>query len=237
MRAHAQKVQREKARIWGRARRRTVENKKARPLGVLAQENIGFGLTILAPSAFKKPGNPSGLPGFFHATIRPKLPGQNCFAPLKQKLGLQSKEKRRRHPLWLSRRFDDAMRPNFCFRGNVFLRQRAFGRRFCMHARLRRGRAKGKRLALFSLQSVNKSVNRGDRKKPAERWFHGLFDGADDGNRTHTASLGSWSSTTKLHLHKLRTLLSIQHGAKKVKCFCAQTGVYCSCFLFCSGQL
>ena len=24
--------------------------------------------------------------------------------------------------------------------------------------------------------------------------------GADDGNRTHTASLGSWSSTTKLHL-------------------------------------
>ena len=94
--------------------------------GVLTQENIGFGLTILAPSAFKKPGNPSGLPGFFHATIRPKLPGQNCFAPLKQKLGLQSKEKCRRHPLWLSRRFDDAMRPNFCFRGNVFLRQRAF---------------------------------------------------------------------------------------------------------------
>ncbi len=28
----------------------------------------------------------------------------------------------------------------------------------------------------------------------------GVF-GADDGNRTHTASLGSWSSTTKLHLH------------------------------------
>ena len=140
MRAHAQKAQREKARIWGRAKRRTVENKKARPF-------------------------------------------------------------------------------------------------FCMHACLRRGRAKGKRLALFSLQSVNKSVNRGDRKKPAERWFHGLFDGADDGNRTHTASLGSWSSTTKLHLHKLRTLLSIQHGAKKVKCFCAQTGVYCSCFSFCSGRL
>ena len=53
--------------------------------GVLTQENIGFGLTILPPSAFKKPGNPSGLPGFFHATIHPKLPGQNCFAPLKQK--------------------------------------------------------------------------------------------------------------------------------------------------------
>ena len=33
--------------------------------GVLTQENIGFGLTILPPSAFKKPGNPSGLPGFF----------------------------------------------------------------------------------------------------------------------------------------------------------------------------
>ena len=129
MRAHAQKAQREKARIWGRAKRRTSDNKKARPLGVLAQENIGFGLTILLPSAFKKPGNPSGLPGFFHATIHPKLSGQNCFAPLKQKLGLQSKEKRRRHPLWLSRRFDDAMRPNFCFRGNVFLRQRAFWRR------------------------------------------------------------------------------------------------------------
>ena len=101
----------------------------ARPKGALTQENIGFGLTILAPSAFKKPGNPSGLPGFFHATIHPKLPGQNCFAPLKQKLGLQSKEKRRRHPLWLSRRFDNTMRPNFCFRGNVFLRQRAFWRR------------------------------------------------------------------------------------------------------------
>ena len=132
----------------------------ARLKGALTQENIGFGLTILAPSAFKKPGNPSGLPGFFHATIRPKLPGQNCFAPLKQKLGLQSKEKCRRHPFWLSRCavaepaaslagcgstrhgfpayagkcrpcfwpanvLDDAMRPNFCFRGNVFLRQRA----------------------------------------------------------------------------------------------------------------
>ena len=66
MRAHAQKAQREKARIWGRAKRRTSDNKKARPLGVLAQENIGFGLTILPPSAFKKPGNPNnGLPGFF----------------------------------------------------------------------------------------------------------------------------------------------------------------------------
>ena len=160
--------------------------------GVLTQENIGFGLTILPPSAFKKPGNPSGLPDFFHATIHPKIAGpalggkkhcrhrfangqfaqkfqrnfcchgqpQNCFAPLKQKLGLQSKEKCRRHPLWLPRCavakpaaslagcgstrhgfpayagkcrpcfwpanvLDDAMRPNFCFRGNVFLRQRA----------------------------------------------------------------------------------------------------------------
>ena len=66
--------------------------------GVLTQENIGFGLTILPPSAFKKPDNPSGLPGFFHATIHPKLPGQNCFALLKQKLGLQSKEKCRHPP-------------------------------------------------------------------------------------------------------------------------------------------
>ena len=49
-------------------------------LGVLAQENIGFGLTILPPSAFKKPGNPSGLPGFFHATIHPKLPGRPLAA-------------------------------------------------------------------------------------------------------------------------------------------------------------
>ena len=80
MRAHAQKAQREKARIWGRAKRRTSDNKKARPLGVLAQENIGFGLTILLPSAFKKPGNPSGLPGFFHATIHPKLPGRPLAA-------------------------------------------------------------------------------------------------------------------------------------------------------------
>ena len=108
------------------ARRAEPGKQQIRQKGALAQENIGFGLTILPPSAFKKPGNPSGLPGFFHATIHPKLPGQNCFALLKQKLGLQSKEKRRRHPLWLSRRFDDAMRPNFCFRGNVFLRQRAF---------------------------------------------------------------------------------------------------------------
>ena len=48
--------------------------------GVLTQENIGFGLTILPPSAFKKPGNPSGLPGFFHATIRAKLPGRPLAA-------------------------------------------------------------------------------------------------------------------------------------------------------------
>ena len=27
--------------------------------------------------------------------------------------------------------------------------------------------------------------------------------GADDGNRTHTASLGSWSSTIKLHLQTI----------------------------------
>ncbi len=48
--------------------------------GVLTQENIGFGLTILPPSAFKKPGNPSGLPDFFHATIHPKLPGRPLAA-------------------------------------------------------------------------------------------------------------------------------------------------------------
>ena len=126
--------------------------------GVLTQENIGFGLTILPPSAFKKPGNPNRITGLFSRYYSPKIAGpalggkkhcrhrfangqfaqkfqrnfcchgqpQNCFAPLKQKLGLQSKEKRRRHPLWLSRRFDNTMRPNFCFRGNVFLRQRAF---------------------------------------------------------------------------------------------------------------
>ena len=48
--------------------------------GVLTQENIGFGLTILPPSSFKKLGNPSGLPGFFHATIRAKLPGRPLAA-------------------------------------------------------------------------------------------------------------------------------------------------------------
>ena len=30
--------------------------------------------------------------------------------------------------------------------------------------------------------------------------FYGNFDGAGDGNRTHTTSLEGWSSTTKLHL-------------------------------------
>ncbi|HIV89458.1 MAG TPA: hypothetical protein H9998_06995, partial [Candidatus Ruthenibacterium merdipullorum] len=35
---------------------------------------------ILLPSAFKKPGNPLGLPGFFHATIHPKLPGRPLAA-------------------------------------------------------------------------------------------------------------------------------------------------------------
>ncbi|MFR8665583.1 MAG: hypothetical protein ACLVEL_08635 [Ruthenibacterium sp.] len=45
---------------------------------------------------------------------------------MKQKLGLHSKEKCRRHPLWLSRHFDSAMRLNSCFRGSVVLCQRAF---------------------------------------------------------------------------------------------------------------
>ena len=40
-----------------------------------------------------------------------------------------------------------------------------------------------------------------------ERYTVG-FLGADDGNRTHTASLGSWSSTTKLHLHAVWFILA-----------------------------
>ena len=41
---------------------------------------------------------------------------------------------------------------------------------------------------------------RGDRSQKRQRADAlCLFCGADDGNRTHTASLGSWSSTTKLH--------------------------------------
>ena len=36
----------------------------------------GFGLTVLAPGALQKPGNPGGLPGFFHTLARPKRPGR-----------------------------------------------------------------------------------------------------------------------------------------------------------------
>jgi len=64
------------------------------PKGVLAQENIGFGLTILTPNAFKKPGNPSGLPGFFHATIHPKLPGRPLAAKSTAAIRLRRGRKR-----------------------------------------------------------------------------------------------------------------------------------------------
>ena len=60
--------------------------KGRRALGVPAQKrigfgrvgarNMGFGLTILAPGALQKPGNPPGLPGFFHTLARPKRPGR-----------------------------------------------------------------------------------------------------------------------------------------------------------------
>ena len=76
----------------------------------------------------QKPRQSSRIAGVFHAAVHAKLPGQNCFAPLKQKLGLQSREKCRRPPLWPSRHFDGAVRPNSRFRGSVFLRRRAFGR-------------------------------------------------------------------------------------------------------------
>ena len=59
-------------------------------------------------------------------------------------------------------------------------------------------------------------------KSPAKPCALRGFFGADDGNRTHTASLGSWSSTTKLHLHRIcnyGTRFSIQHGSLKVKWF------------------
>jgi len=59
---------------------REPQCKKRPAKGVPAQESIGFGLTILPPSAFKKPGNPSGLPGFFHAAVHPKLPGRPLAA-------------------------------------------------------------------------------------------------------------------------------------------------------------
>ena len=46
---------------------------------------------------------------------------------------------------------------------------------------------------------ISVQVSFEENKKP--RRTAGAFNfGADDGNRTHTASLGSWSSTTKLHL-------------------------------------
>jgi hypothetical protein len=59
----------------------------------------------------------------FSRTVHPKPSGQNCVAPQNQKFLLQSKENHRRHPLWLSRRFDEAMRKNFWFWGDGFLRQ------------------------------------------------------------------------------------------------------------------
>ena len=50
---------------------------------------------------------------------------QNCEAPLERQFLMQSEENRRRHPLWLSRRFDEAMRENCPSRGDGFLRQHA----------------------------------------------------------------------------------------------------------------
>jgi hypothetical protein len=53
---------------------------------------------------------------------------------------------------------------------------------------------------LFSFQSVNKSVNRRDKKSPWKMASTGFY-GADDGNRTRVASLEGWSSAIELHLH------------------------------------
>ena len=53
-----------------------LQVRKQRRLGALAQENVVFGPTVLAHGAFKKPGNPNGLPGFFRVTIHAKLPGR-----------------------------------------------------------------------------------------------------------------------------------------------------------------
>ncbi|MTS35745.1 hypothetical protein GMD53_13530 [Ruthenibacterium lactatiformans] len=89
----------------------------------MAQENIGFGRTVLAHSVLKQLGNPQRIAKLFSRTVHPKPSGQNCVAPQNQKFLLQSKENHRRHPLWLSRRFDEAMRKNFWFWGDGFLRQ------------------------------------------------------------------------------------------------------------------
>ena len=51
-----------------------------RVLGAVRQESTGFELTIFAPGAFKKPGNPDGLPGFFLAAVHIKLPGRPLAA-------------------------------------------------------------------------------------------------------------------------------------------------------------
>ena len=101
----------------------TIKKRPAK--GALTQENIGFGLTVLAHSALKKPGNPQRIARLFSRTVHPKPPGQNCAAPLKREFSMQSKENCRRHPLWLSRRFDEAMRGNSRFKDDVFLRQHA----------------------------------------------------------------------------------------------------------------
>ena len=101
----------------------TIKKRPAK--GALTQENIGFGLTVLAHSVLKKPGNPQRIARLFSRTVHPKPPGQNCAAPLKREFSMQSKENCRRHPLWLSRRFDEAMRGNSRFKDDVFLRQHA----------------------------------------------------------------------------------------------------------------
>ena len=170
------------------ARRAAFLRKKAASKRRVGVRKHRFWLTVLAPDALKKLGNPSGLPSFFHTPIiqnrrvvplsrktmrgislretgLPAVPPrcgvpcshpanficrgpahkrrtgqfaqrphwglcrlrrpQNCEAPLERQFLMQSEENRRRHPLWLSRRFDEAMRENCPSRGDGFLRQHA----------------------------------------------------------------------------------------------------------------
>ncbi|MEI3013699.1 MAG: hypothetical protein V8T36_02450 [Ruthenibacterium lactatiformans] len=48
----------------------------------MTQENIGFGLTVLAHSVLKKPGNPQRIARLFSRTVHPKPPGRKLRSTL-----------------------------------------------------------------------------------------------------------------------------------------------------------
>lgn len=107
----------------GTVRRCNVAGSVNHPLysnsqGALPQESTGFGPALLAPDTRKKPGRQACLPGFLHTLF------QSCAPPRKRQLFPQSREVFRRHPLQPPGKHKGAVRKNYLFGGDGFLRRR-----------------------------------------------------------------------------------------------------------------